>query len=410
MGEAKRRMALSKSNTSTNITIFNSEVNDFCRKHLVGDVPIAPAERLFLAKKWVTLEASLFEQLLLFDHVALKVYGENVPVATLLTMLGENAFDALIEQKALRFVLWTPNVVYMKTEIKGLNPLVFGNLNSGPYSDPEQSVKMGLKWTKIPLTDRAKRRLVRKLTPLYVLPDNEFAGKAVNVVHSAYDSGKFEPYGLSPKKRGIMELPEPERQLLCECATELLDYYFFIDKKYSSYSNPKYFHLFSTSVEKFRTLNQASKAFAEIAEVENFPDLKSLYAQGERAMAKVPKLRQQRSSVRFRSWLASMDNLEDGRALTTEYIDAIANAKGPFETTKGKFTKSIAMASIGAGIGAAISGSLEGATWGAAAGKVLEPAADLGLDLLDAFLLGKVTKGWTPRMFFDDLKRISKKN
>jgi hypothetical protein len=64
------------------------------------------------------------------------------------------------------------------------------------------------------------------------------------------------------------------------------------------------------------------------------------------------------------------------------------------------------MVAAGAGIGAAIEGSLSGAAWGVAAAKFLEPVADLGLDLADAFLLDRLLKGWTPRMFLDDLKQL----
>ncbi|WP_050453458.1 hypothetical protein [Candidatus Burkholderia verschuerenii] len=50
--------------------------------------------------------------------------------------------------------------------------------------------------------------------------------------------------------------------------------------------------------------------------------------------------------------------------------------------------------------GAVIAGSL-------ALSKVLDPLADVSLDLLDTFVLDGLTKGWTPKIFFDDLERLA---
>jgi hypothetical protein len=37
----------------------------------------------------------------------------------------------------------------------------------------------------------------------------------------------------------------------------------------------------------------------------------------------------------------------------------------------------------------------------------LIPAAELGPDLLDGFLLDGLLRGWTPRMFFDDPRKLN---
>ena len=55
------------------------------------------------------------------------------------------------------------------------------------------------------------------------------------------------------------------------------------------------------------------------------------------------------------------------------------------------------------GLGAAIEGGLGGAVVGGAVGKAIEPAADFGLDLIDTFLLDGLLKGWTPKVFFNEL-------
>ena len=67
------------------------------------------------------------------------------------------------------------------------------------------------------------------------------------------------------------------------------------------------------------------------------------------------------------------------------------------------------MTAIGASIGATIGGA-EGAIGGAAVAKTLETGAGLTLDLVDAFLIEGVTRGWSPRMFFDDLSKVRDNN
>jgi hypothetical protein len=42
--------------------------------------------------RFKNIEASLFEQMLLFEKVSFKVYGENIPLAFLINVLGEKAF------------------------------------------------------------------------------------------------------------------------------------------------------------------------------------------------------------------------------------------------------------------------------------------------------------------------------
>lgn len=63
------------------------------------------------------------------------------------------------------------------------------------------------------------------------------------------------------------------------------------------------------------------------------------------------------------------------------------------------------MTAIGATIGAVI-GGVEGALGGAAIGRTIEAGAEFGLDLVDEFLVSGIAKGWSPRMFFDDLGKF----
>ena len=69
-------------------TIFSGEMNDFCRKFLVlGQTP-EPSPSEFLTAM-DTLQRALFENLLLFEKISMKVYGECIAVPLLINLLGE---------------------------------------------------------------------------------------------------------------------------------------------------------------------------------------------------------------------------------------------------------------------------------------------------------------------------------
>ena len=103
-------------------------------------------------------------------------------------------------------------------------------------------------------------------------------------------------------------------------------------------------------------------------------------------------------------WLAM--TIAGDAKISSEYRSAITKSNGPLATPAGKLTRSIAMTAVGAAIGAAVVQSPLGATFGGAVGAVAEPAVHLELDLVDELLLDGPRRGWTPRMFFDDLRML----
>jgi hypothetical protein len=96
------------------------------------------------------------------------------------------------------------------------------------------------------------------------------------------------------------------------------------------------------------------------------------------------------------------------KSVTEEYLAAISEAKGPLDTTTGKFFKSVALASFGGIAGHAAEGAVSGMVAGGIIAQAAGPAVDFALDLLDEFLLEGLRKVWRPRMFFDDLRRLER--
>ena len=386
--------------------IFYPDLNDFCRTYFISNRQVSPVEASLLPTRWNEQEAALFEQLMLFDKISFKVYGENILIPVLIRMLGLKGFEELIEQKAIGFTLWASSVTHLVTDVAGVYPLQFIVHNSPPHADPEASIMQGFKWMKERPSLELRRRLTRKIVPLYKIPSSDLSKDAVEIVHSAYRSGKLKLMGLDTEQ-DLGHLPLGARSELCKYAAELMEYSYLLNSRMTSFSNFHYYTLFNDSVSKVRTKDTLYQSFNSVASIECFPDLRSLRAELKIPLSKLPKLRHKRSSVHFRDWLATTTYSAGDVPITKEYIDAIADAKGFFETKKGKLTKSIAMTAVGTGIGALIAGA-EGGVIGATTAKFLEPAADFALDMLDECLIGGLTKGWTPRMFFDDLRKISK--
>lgn len=390
-------------------TLLNTDLNSFCQKYLVTNNGNQNLSTAGFVKEEKKVLSSIFEQMLLFESVSFKVHGENIPLIVLLNKFGVSGFESLLEQGAIKFVLWNQMITHMVDDIPGVDPLQYGTYSSKAHSDPEESIQLSFAWMKNPPKRSTKRRLIRKVRDHYSLPSNDISKKAVTLVRSAYDSGKLRTYGLSPKNSDYSKLNLANRKLLCGCADELLLYAHLLNEQMTTYDKLSYYQLFVDSGEKISAGLNLAENYHALSELQGIPDLRSLYAELENPYEKLIKVRSKGRSKRFRRWLMEQAGDDGAEDISREYIDAIANAKGFFHTKTGKFSKSIAMTTIGGGIGALLAGPV-GAAGGATAARILEPLTDLGLDLIDEFVLSGLTNGWTPKMFFDDLKRLRIEN
>ncbi|MNG58072.1 hypothetical protein D3C79_161900 [compost metagenome] len=392
-----------------NAKVFDSELNEYCRRFLVknaGGVDPSPMDFILRTK---AIDAALFEYFLLFDTVSFKVFGENIPLIILLNRFGVKGTEALIEQGAINFVLWNPLITYFVDDIPGVDPLQSGVHNSPAHSDPEESIKLGFGWMRKQPRMSEQRNLIRKVRDLYTLPDDNLPGSAVSIAKSSYESGKLEVYGLTPDKSSFRDLDLKGRKKICHCADDILQYSHLISNNMTSFYNFEFYKIFNDSVRKIYTAANLQGNFNEICMLEGIPDLRSMYPGIDKPFSKVVKLRGSGSSKKFRKWLSDCTDSENSLSVTKEYIEAISNAKGFFETKVGRFTKNVAMSAVGAGMGMLISNNVSGAVAGVATAKILEPAADFGLDMLDEFVLSGLTKGWTPKIFLGDIEKLTKK-
>jgi hypothetical protein len=388
---------------------FYPSLNEFCRKYLIkGPQPLSETDIRQFPERDAAERAALFEHLLLFDTLSFKVHGENLPLVLMLRLIGEKGFEALLEEGAIRFVLWTPMITHNVTELPGLNPLQSGNFSSPAHSDPEQSIDLGLNWLGESASRSFRRRLKKKVLPHYEVPPADLAGETVALTHSAFASGKLKPFGFDPAKQRIDGLPFVERGRLCKCASDLLEYRYLMSRQMTALSSFEYFSLFSDSLRHIETSGKMTAAFSQLCTLENMPNLNGIFPTLNDGLKRVPKLRTSRNSRKFREWLSSTTTGDKG--ITEQYLAAITEAKGPLDTTSGKVLKSFALASVGAVAGHALEGALPGAFAGGVIAQGAAPAVDLVLDLVDEFLLNGLRKGWCPRMFFEDLRKLQRAN
>lgn len=386
-----------------NTTVFDPETTQFCETYLIANRPMSPADVEEFEPRRKAMIGGLFEQFMLFDRVALKVQGENIPAALLLNQLGQKGLEALIEQGAIRFDHWTIAVMVLESLVPNVNPLAHGEYSSPAQKDPEASVDLGLNWCRAAPVGRQRRKLVQKCADLYVKPDRELATRAVDAAYEAYSAGKLSSAGLSPEKP-LDQLDLPARRTLAKCAGEYADFIYLAQRQMTSYRSFPLFALFSEA-GRVRSAQPLAAGFEDLRVIEGVPNLAELHARLPQGFRDVVHLRNGRNAAAFRNWLATTVDGEDGAEVVRAYVDAIAKRKGLFDSPGGKAFKSIAMSVFGLGVGAVVSGPA-GAAVGGVAGALLPPATDVGLGLADAFLLDGAAKGWTPRLFFDDLKRV----
>lgn len=386
--------------------VFYPSLNDFCRKYLVqGPQPLSAAD-IQQFSTWDAAErAALFEHLLLFDTISFKIHGENIPLVLMVRLLGENALEALIDQGAIKFVLWTPTITYNVTELPGLNAPQSGNFSSPAHSDPEQSIDTGLKWLGDDAPEALKKRLKKKALPLYETPPPSLAGETVSLANSTFASGKFKPLGFDPAKQRIDSLVLDDRTRLAKCAGDLLEYRYLLSRQMTAMSSFPYFSLFSNSLSYIETAGKVTReGFAKLTELENMPDLRALFPTLQDGLKRIPALRDKRSSKKFRQWLTTATSGD--KSITEEYLTAITEAKGPLDTKTGKFVKAVALATLGGVTGHVVEGTLPAAVAGGLIAQAAGPAVEGVLDFLDELLLDGLRKGWHPRMFFNDLKKL----
>jgi hypothetical protein len=323
-------------------TIFSADLNDFCQNFLViRPGKPDPTQAQFDAAMGA-VRKSVFENLLLFDKLALKITAESIPVSVLIGALGQKGFDALLEQNALEFIIWAQRAGSVVQNIPGIDGLVAIG-QSPELMDPEKSIDAGLRWMPTaPPPGRQRRRFIRRLLPYFRVTDKEIGQSSLNVVRTAMKSGGLEHYGLSKvTSLHADNLNDSEKKIAMQCADQFAEYRYILDNGMTSFGSYKYYSPFWASASRFQTMSRSAEGFSRIATLEGLPDLKALFDQIPAPFAKLPHLRQTRNAKFFRNWLEKTAGESPDVDMVKSYLNAIAERTGVLDSTRGRVLKAV---------------------------------------------------------------------
>jgi len=337
----------------------------------------------------------LFEQFLLFDSVVIKLERSNLGLHFLISILGIDKVEYLIEKDVIKLLLWTPLIftsIGRKREdgtldesvVIGTPPLVSGNYVESD-SDPEKNIETALSYFNF--SRERKRTFIRKIRDKYLFPKNELTSKATTIIIDAYKNNRLEALGLKYEK-DPENLNVTERGLLQKFGHDVLDTSVLADMGFKSYNKYSIYNISESSIKQIESAMKISDGTSQIFKIENVPDIKSLVLDNILSFDSVFDLRYKSVAKSYRKWINNVSNNEDALPITKEYIDAITGKHKFFESSGGKFMKILGMFGIGAGLGA-----------------FLGPISDLGLGLFDTYILDGILKGWNPQMFVDQIRK-----
>lgn len=389
-----------------NGAVFNTELNDLCRKYFIkGPVEPTKNEVFEFPNKYNEIKSCLFESFILNKEVNFKVEGENIPLCVLVNEIGLRGIEELIDDNALSFTLWEPMILQMVDKLDGITPIAAGRYSNGPYVDPEESISLGLGFMRSPLKKGEIRLLTKKIRDLYLFVPKGIEHDCVSVTISALESGKLKSLGLSASDKPHDQLSREDKNILTTCASDLLSYKYLIRKHASTSPTSNVKILLNDTISKSTAMSKED-IFSAILKLENFPDIQSSFKAMGFPMDELLRVRKSKNSKKFRKWLDTLNSISDPIEAHRYYLESIQNPKGLFDSFFGKSTKSIAMMILGAYAGAQVDTSI-GPYVGALGSQVAGPITDYVLDMADEYLLSELTKGWTPKIFINDMKQLN---
>lgn len=386
--------------TDPNI-VLNTDLEAYGNQFITKSAPISGSLDPDVQKrKQLTL---LFEQFLLFDKIAIKIDRQNLPLYFLINEIGLNKTEELLENNILKLVLWTPVIVTstgtMREDKSVDHSTIFGTppIVSGSYSkedsDPERNIDTLLNYFSI---TRERKKIFKKIAlKQYILPNNDVAVKAKDIVIDAYLNNRFNNLGLGFVKDPD-QLDHEERVKLLMLGYEVLETLLLAENRFKSYDKYSYFSLTSDSIKQIESAYHVSENTSKILELQNIADIQSLVLENKIPFDRVFTLRYKPTFKAYRKWINTISVNTDSQHISNEYIDELMGKSNFFQSSKGRFLRTVGMFGIGTGLSTAIDG---------AALSIMSAGTGLGLTLFDSFILEKLLRGWTPKMFIDKLKQ-----
>jgi hypothetical protein len=246
-----------------------------------------------------------------------------------------------------------------------------------------------------------------KLLKVHSTPKAEIPASAWNNTQEALKRGELFDLGL-PAAETPIGSPSGDGQLLLGVAESLMHYRYVIENDMVSQNSAGVFDLFQIGLRNLKERQSPVEKYSIIAVWEKFPDLKSLLGEIESPFTRIARFRQTHTAVRFRDWVSTAAGTD--LELVREYVNACAERKRLFESKPAKFMKIVSLIAL-----SHVAGFEATATVGAVLmtripseiiNEVLKLSAEVGTGVIDSFLIDTLQVGWTPKAYFDGLRKL----
>jgi hypothetical protein len=380
---------------STKDIIFDRQADGIAREAFIKGENKRPDHEIIQRAK--DLPTQIGALLMRHEGVCFAIYGENVLVALLIHGFGAAGLLNLLEQGAIKFWLQKHGVMHFTAPMpKGVFPLAPYAASTPSHTDPEASIADYFRRSSLPLEYRLRRRLTRALVDAYVDAGTSFAPNAVKFGHEGYNLGRFRFAGLDPELP-LTDLDAKGVETLAKLASEMHDLSLISNLHLNTLDEFNIAQVCHDSVDRLHRGGRIKNAHHEVFSIEQVPDVAELLRSGALDLKDVPTLRTTRDAEKFRAWVRHATADPHGQDVGKAYLDALAGKHGFSATVGGRVLKTLTVSALSAGAGAVLAGPA-GAALGATLGP---PAASVGFDIFDEFVLSGVLSGWTPRNYFE---------
>lgn len=349
--------------------------------------------------------AQLFEQLLIFDKVIISTNRLNFSLFFLIKKLGLNNVERLFDSGYIKLLLWSPLIITGtgsqredgttdETTILGQPPIVGASLSSGDI-DPEKNIHNAL--IHFNLHRDRKRILTRRIEKNYIIPNGlEYSTDSAKFIIDSYEKNNLEELGL-PFQKDSDQLNLDERKVLLNLGSKVLETALLSKYELKSYQNYEHFAICKQNLNNIGKAYNISENTSTILNLENLPDLKTLYLSERLTFDNVFTLRHLSNAKFYRKWINEIGENSNAQEISKEYINQIKGSNNFFQNNQGKFLRNIGMFGVSTALGTAIAGPP-----GAIAG--------FALGLLDTYVLDNMLRGKNPSMFIDDIRDRLREN
>jgi len=348
--------------------------------------------------------AGLFEQLLLFDKIVVSTNRLNFALFFLIKNLGINTVERLFESEYIKILIWTPFIFTSggmhkddgtidESAMYGQPPITGGHL-SGEDLDPENNIQKALSHFQI---IRERKRIFTKIAANnYIVPDgSEFTSGASKLIIDSYKNNSLSTLGL-PFEREPNQLHKSERMILLDLGHKVVETAMLSKYGYKSYENYEHYAICRQNIINIGKAYNIEANTDHLFKIEGLPNLKELFLSERLDFEKVFKLRHISSAKFYRKWINEIGENSNATEISKEYINQVKGKSKFFETSEGKFLKTLFLYGADIGLGAAIAG-------------VPGIIAGFSLSLLETYFIDNLLKGKNPSMFIDQIKDELKK-